>query len=159
MLGIIRSATLALAVAAVAVSAVPNSADAQMASDAIKARQGLMKSNGKNFGIIAGFVKKGKGTAADVARSGRQIASNISRFPNNFPKGTGRDDGAGKTRAKAEIWSNWSKFTMGAAGVAKLALDLSLAAESGDKDAMGKAMGAMGKGCGGCHKAWRGPKN
>ncbi len=159
MFGITRSATLAMVIAAVAVSAVPNVADAQMAGDAIKARQGLMKSNGKNFGIIAGFVKKGKGTAADVAKSGRQIASNISAFPNNFPKGTSRDDGAGKTRAKAEIWQNWSRFTKGAAGVAKLALDLSLAAETGDKGAIGKAMGAMGKGCGGCHKAWRGPKN
>ncbi len=160
MLGWIRNGMLALLMAAVAVTVVPNVADAQMGGDAIKARQGLMKNNGKNMGVIAGFVKKDKGTAADVARSGRQIASNISAFPNNFPKGTSQGAGAGKTRAKAEIWQNWSKFVGGAAKAAKLALDLSLAAETGDKGAIGKAMGALGKnGCGGCHKAFRGPKN
>ena len=159
MFGITRSATLAMVIAAVAVLAMPNVANAQMAGDAIKARQSLMKNNGKNIGVIAGFVKKNKGTAANVAVSARNIASNLSKFPNNFPKGTSQGAGAGKTRAKAEIWQNWSKFTKGAAGVAKLALDLSLAAETGDKGAIGKAMGAMGKGCGGCHKAWRGPRN
>ena len=160
MFGWMKSGMLALLVAAVAVSAMPNPASAQSAGQAIEARKGLMKSNSRNFKIIAAFVKKGQGTAADVARSGRQIASNISAFPNNFPKGTSQGAGAGKTRAKAEIWQNWSKFIGGAAKAAKLALDLSLAAETGDKGAIGKAMGALGKnGCGGCHKAFRGPKN
>jgi cytochrome c556 len=159
MFSVIRSGIPALIVAALAVSAMPGPADAQMAGKAIEARKAIMKNNGKNFGVIAGFVKKGKGTAADAARSARQIASNLSRFPNNFPEGTSQGAGAGTTRAKAEIWQNWSRFTGGAASVAKLALDLSLAAETGDKGAIGKAMGAMGKGCGGCHKAWRGPKN
>ncbi len=40
-----------------------------------------------------------------------------------------------------------------------MALDLSLAAETGEKSAIGKGLGALGKGCGGCHKAFRGPKN
>ena len=159
MFGWMKSGMLALLVAAVAVSAMPNPASAQSAGQAIEARKGLMKSNSRNFKIIAAFVKKGQGTAADVARSGRQIASNISAFPNNFPKGTSRDDGAGKTRAKAEIWQNWSSFVGFAADRAKLALDLSIAAETGDKGAIGKAMGALGKGCGSCHKAWRGPKS
>ena len=60
MFRVIRSATFAMVIAAVAVSAVPNVADAQMAGDAIKARQGLMKNNGKNFGVISGFVKKAR---------------------------------------------------------------------------------------------------
>ena len=40
-----------------------------------------------------------------------------------------------------------------------LALELAMAADTGDKGAIGKAMGALGKGCGGCHKPFRGPKN
>ncbi len=160
MLGSIRSGMLALLMAAVAVSTVPNSADAQMAGKAIEARKALMKNNGKNMKVIGGFMKKSMGTTADVAMSARNIASNLASFPNNFPKGTSQGGGAGKTRAKAEIWQNWSKFVGGAAKGAKLALDLSLAAETGDKGAIGKALGALGKnGCGGCHKAFRGPKN
>ncbi len=155
----IRRAMFVLVAAALAVATVPNQADAQMAADPIKARQALMKSNGKNMRVIVGFMKKGMGSAADVAASARNIASGLSAFPNNFPKGTAQGSGAGNTRAKAEIWQDWSRFTGGAARGAKLALDLSLAAETGDKGAIGQALGALGKGCGGCHKAFRGPKN
>ncbi len=158
MFGWMKSGMLALLVAAVAVSAMPGPASAQSAERAIEARKGLMKSNSRNMKIIAGFVKKGQGTAASVAMSGRDIASNLAAFPNNFPTGTSQGSNAGKTRAKADIWRNWSKFVGGAANATRLALDLSAAAESGDKAAIGKAMGALGKGCGGCHKAFRGPK-
>ena len=160
MLGAIRNATLALVIAAVAVAAMPSSVDAQMAGKSIEARRALMKSNGKNMKIIVGFVKKGMGTAADVAKSARMIASNIAQFPNNFPKGTAQGSGAGNTRAKAEIWTRWAGFTGGAAKGTDLALKLAMAADTGDKGAIGAAMGALGKGgCGGCHKAFRGPKN
>ncbi len=57
MLGVIRSATLAMVIAAVAVAAMPNVADAQMAGKAIDARRGLMKNNGKNMKVIVGFMK------------------------------------------------------------------------------------------------------
>ena len=99
MLGWIRSGMVALVMAAVAVSAMPNSADAQMGGKSIEARRGLMKSNGKNIKVVVGFVKKGMGSAADVARSARMIASNLSQLPNHFPKGTAQGSGAGNTRA------------------------------------------------------------
>ena len=155
----IKGATLALVIAAVAVAAMPSSVDAQMAGQAVDARRALMKSNGKNFGVVAGFVKKGKGSAADAAKSARMIASNLAQFPNHYPKGTAQGSGAGNTRAKAEIWTNWAGFTGGAAKVTDLALKVAMAADSGDKGAIGAALGALGKGCGGCHKAFRGPKN
>ncbi len=158
MLGIIRSATLAIVIAAVA--AMPTVADAQMAGKAIDARRGLMKDNVKNWKVVVGFVKKGMGSSADVAMSARKIASDIAQFPNHFPKGTAQGSGAGNTRAKAEIWTEWARFTGGAAKGTELALKLAMAADTGDKGAIGKAMGAMGKGgCGGCHKVFRGPKN
>ncbi len=159
MSGWIRRTMFVLVATALAIATVPNQADAQMGAEAIKARKALMKSNGKNIRVVVGFMKKGMGTTADVAASARNIASGLAAFPNNFPKGTAQGSGAGNTRAKAEIWQNWSRFVGGAANVAKLALDLSLAAENGDKGAIGSALGAMGKGCGGCHKAFRGPKN
>ena len=156
MFGVIRNVTVAIVVAVVAISAVPASADAQSAIDA---RRALMKTNGKNMGVVARFVKKNQGTSADVARSARIIASNLAQFANHFPKGTAQGTGAGNTRAKSEIWANWAKFAGSTAKGTELALALSTAAETGDKGAIGEAMGALGKGCGGCHKAWRGPKN
>ncbi len=160
MLGVIRSATLAMVIAAVAIAAVPNVADAQMAGKAIDARRGLMKNNGKNMKVIVGFMKKGMGTAADAAKSARMIASNIAQFPNHYPKGTAQGTGAGNTRAKAEIWTDWAGFAGASSKGAQLALELAMAADTGNKGAMGKALGALGKnGCGGCHKAFRGPKN
>ena len=159
MLGAVRSATLALAIAAVAISAMPSSVDAQMAGKAIDARRAIMKNNGKNIKVIVGFMKKGMGTAADVAMSARNIASGLASFPNNFPKGTSQGAGAGNTRAKAEIWTQWARFAGGSAKGTELALKLAMAADTGDKGAIGKALGALGKGCGGCHKAFRGPKN
>ena len=160
MLGVIRSATLAMVIAAVAIAAVPNVADAQMAGKAIDARRGLMKNNGKNMKVIVGFMKKGMGTAADVAKSARMIASNTAQLPNHYPRGTAQGSGAGNTRAKAEIWSDWAGFAGASSKGTQLALELAMAADTGNKGAMGKALGALGKsGCGGCHKAFRGPKN
>ena len=37
--------------------------------------------------------------------------------------------------------------------------ELVTAAESGDKKAIGKALGALGKTCGGCHNKFREKKN
>ncbi len=159
MLGVIRNATLALVIAAMAVSAMPSSVDAQMAGKSIEARRALMKNNGKNMKVIVGFVKKGMGTAADAAKSARMIASNIAQLPNHYPKGTAQGSGAGNTRAKAEIWTEWARFAGASAKGTELALNLAMAADTGDKGAIGKAMGALGKGCGGCHKPFRGPKN
>ena len=159
MLRAIRGATLALVIAAISISAMPSSVDAQMADKSIDARRALMKSNGKNIRVVVGFMKKGKGTTADVAMSARMIASNMAQFPNHYPKGTAQGSGAGNTRAKAEIWTAWSRFARASAKGTELALDLAMAADTGDKAAVGKALGALGKGCGGCHKAFRGPKN
>ena len=127
--------------------------------DSIKQRLALMKDNGAAFKTIIGYMKKNMGTTAQVASAARRIASNAARYPDMFPRGTSMNDGAGKTRAKPEIWSQWAKFEAAGANLSKLAWDLSAAAGTGDKKAMGAAMGAMGKnGCGGCHKAFRGPK-
>lgn len=134
-------------------------ASAQSAGEAIKQRQALMKANGKAFGVFVGFVKKGKGSAADVEKQARGIAARLADLPDLFPKGSSLADGAGKTRAKPEIWQQWAAFEADAAKTSKLAWDLSLAAVSGDKQAIGAAFDKLGKdGCTGCHRAFRGPK-
>ena len=159
ILGAVRSATLALVIAAVGVTAMPSFADVQMAGKAIDARRGLMKNIGKNMKVVVGFVKKGKGTASDVAKSARIIASNIAEFPNHYPRGTAQGTAAGNTRAKVDIWTRWTSFTGAAAKATDIALKLATAADTSDKDALGATMGGLGKSCGGCHKSFRGPKN
>ena len=154
MLGAVGCATLALIIAAT-----PSFADVQMAIKAIDARRGLMKNIIKNIKVVASFVKKGRGTTADVARSVRMIASDIAQFPNYYPKGTAQGSTAGNTRSKVQIWTRWASFTGAAAKATDTALNLAMAADIGDKDALGLALGSLGKSCGGCHKQFRGPKN
>ena len=159
MIGAVKRATLALMIAAMTMTAMPSFADVQIASKAIDARRSLMKNMSKNIKVVASFVKKGKGTTEDVARSARMIASDIARFPNYYPKGTAQGSTAGNTRSKVQIWTRWASFTGAAAKATNTALNLAMAADIGDKDALGSALGSLGKSCGGCHKRFRGPKN
>ena len=102
MIGAVKRATLALMIAAMTMTAMPSFADVQMVSKAIDARRSLMKNMSKNIKVVASFVKKGKGTTEDVARSARLIASDIARFPNYYPKGTPQSSTAGNTRSKVK---------------------------------------------------------
>jgi cytochrome c556 len=155
-----RSLKLILGVGlAIAITASTAPTQAGSPAETIKQRQALMKNNGGNFKVIIGFVKKGQGTAADVARSARAIAANADRIVALFPKGTGRGDNVGKTRAGAAIWTDMGGFSRAAKNLNGLAMKLASAADGGDKKAIGMAMGAMGKlGCGGCHRSFRAKK-
>lgn len=129
------------------------------AADVVKERRALMKNNGKNVKVIVGYLKKGMGTTADVAASADAIAANAGKIVALYPAGTGSGDNVGKTRAKPEIWSERAKFEAAAGKLKTLAMNLASAARSGDKKAIGAAMGAMGKqSCGGCHRAFRAKK-
>ena len=76
-----------------------------------------------------------------------------------FPKGTSLKDMPGKTRAKPEIWTKMAAFDQAANIFAVYATRVADAAGSGDRKAIGAAMGQLGKrGCGGCHSDFRGPK-
>lgn len=153
-----RAAFVALAIGLMTVVGA-NVASAQMASDILKERSKLMKGLGGNMKAIGAFLKKGEGSAADVGKRARQIAAMAARIPDLYPKGTSMNDGVGKTRAKPEIWTQRVAFEAASAKLSELAWNMSAAAATGNKGAIGKAMGPMGKvGCGGCHKVFRGPK-
>jgi len=146
--------------AALAVAIVASTAPVQAGpADTIKERRALMKNYGKNMKAISGYLKKGRGTAADVAASADKIAANASKIVALYPKGTATSDNVGKTRAKPEIWSERAKFEDAVGKLKTLAMNLAAAARTGNKGAIGKAMGAMGKqSCGGCHRAFRAKK-
>ena len=136
--------------------------------DPIKARQNLMRDNNSNVKAIGAFLKTGKGSTADVASRARKIAGNAEKISGLFPAGTSLKDKPGQTRAKPSIWAKRAihnqaeekaAFNNAANIMSVYALRLADAADSGDKKAIGAAMGQLGKsGCGGCHKFFRGPK-
>lgn len=71
-----------------------------------------------------------------------------------FPAGEMYD----KSRAKPEIWSDWDGFVAASDNFAKATPALVEAAKTGDAGAIGAALGAVGKTCGGCHESYRGPE-
>ncbi len=137
-------------------------------ADPIQERKNLMRSNGGNMKAIGAFLKTGKGSAADVATRARKIADNAKQISSLFPAGTSLKDKPGQTRAKPGIWAKraihnqaeeMAAFKQAADIMSVYALKLADAAGSGDKKAIGAAMGQLGKkGCGGCHSDFRGPK-
>lgn len=151
----ILGAVLALAVVPAVLA---GEVQAQNAKDPIKVRRAGMKQMGGHMKGIGGFLKGGRraGTVQTVALRGESIAAFAASMPKLFPKGTSLNDGAGETGAKPEIWQKWPEFQKAAANLGDLARKLATAAETGDKQAIKTAMGALGKqGCGGCHKPFR----
>ncbi|MDH3702931.1 MAG: cytochrome c [Alphaproteobacteria bacterium] len=130
------------------------------ASDAIKERRALMKSISKEWKPIKAYAKSGKGSAAGVAKHATAINGMSKKINGLFPKGSGRGDFSDKeTRALPAIWKDWTGFEKAAGVLEQESAKLIKIAGTGDQKAIAKQVGAMGKkGCGGCHKPFRGAK-
>ncbi|MHA1107870.1 MAG: c-type cytochrome [Alphaproteobacteria bacterium] len=133
-------------------------AELQAAGDDIKERRALMKDNSKANKVVRAFVKKGQGSADEVAAAGKRIAANAAKLAGLFPTGTSLADALGKTRAKPDIWLQFAKFKTKAGDLKAASENLTRVAASGDAAAIKAAAGGIGKVCGSCHKAFRGPK-
>ena len=158
MHGLMKHGILAALAVAILVAGAPQIVLAQSAGDVIKARQALMQNNNKTWKIIRAFVKKDKGSTADMAAAGKQLVSNASRIPGLFRKGTSLKDGVGKTRAKPAIWVNRAAFEAAAGNLKAAGENLARVAATGDTAAIKAAAGAINKACGSCHKQFRGPR-
>jgi cytochrome c556 len=123
--------------------------------EAIALRQAIMKSNGAHFVAIKSAIAAGSGKA--VALQANAIAAIAPNIHLAFPKGSG--PGAGKTRAKANIWTEWDKFNADAKRLQTLALELAQVARTNDKRKMGAQFAKLARmGCGGCHDTFRAKK-
>lgn len=129
-------------------------------SAAIEQRRALMKTISKNWKPIKAYAKSGQGSAADVAKRAKAINATTDKMLALFPKGTGRGDFSDKqTRALPAIWKDWDGFKKANAALADESAKLAAIAAGGDQQAIAKQVGVMGKrGCGGCHKPFRGAK-
>ena len=89
-----------------------------------------------------------------VAIHAGQMADSARLIGLAFEKNVATD----ATDAKPGIWEDWAKFESAIADFREAAQKLATTAEGGDPAAVGAAVKALGKSCGGCHKPFRKPK-
>ena len=125
------------------------------ADDAIKGRQGCMKSHGKMIGELAAMFKGEK--PYDAATVQASLAADETACA-DWDKWWGEDTMKGETAetwAKPEIWSDGAGFK--AAGGAFYDKYLALKATT-DEAGFKAAFPELGNGCKGCHEKFRRPK-
>lgn len=124
--------------------------------DPIKARIALMKEVGKSMGPL-GKIFKGEAEfdGAVVKSKAETIAANIAEAKGLFPEGSTSPD----SRAKPEIWEKKDEFNAAADTAVARAKALVEIGANANEDAFKPAFAALGKGCGGCHKPFRVPKD
>jgi cytochrome c556 len=105
---------------------------------------------------ISTELKSDSPSVADVQRHSAVIAGYAPQIPSWFPAGSGPE--AGRTRAKAEIWSDPDGFRAAHARMAQVTQQFDAAAKSGNVAAMRAALPALGSSCSNCHDKYRGPK-
>jgi len=143
----VRKRAIELAVAAVMLTVLGGAAFAQ--ADAIAARQAFMKSLTGKMGAVRGA------DPAAAKQAAIDINNGFKAFATQFPPGS--DSSAGKTRAKAEIWSDSAGFKAAVDRAITASGQLVSAVNSGDAAQVTAAAGAMQQTCAGCHGAYRGP--
>ena len=130
-------------------------------SGAVKARQAYMQLNGFYMGQLAavakGQVPYDAAQATGIANSLLALASmDVGAM---WPPGSGNDNPAlaGKTRALPEIWTTFPAVVEKADALSK-ALEAMVVAAGTDLAGLQGAFGAVGAGCGGCHRSFRAEK-
>lgn len=139
-----------LAIAAMVTIVIPVEA-ANEPENVIKYRQSVMQAITGHIGAIAGVVKGEVTYNQHIAAHARAMHATSMMLLDIFPEGSG----VGETRAKPEIWQNWTKFEAAAKALQTTSGELARIAEGGDMAAIGAQLGEVGKACGGCHKPFR----
>lgn len=141
------AALLAGLVAAVSVGAADDEA-------VIKYRQKVMEANGANMGAIGDILKFKLPYEKDIAGHARAMSITARMVPAAFE----RSVSAGKTDAKAEIWTKWDDFKEDAEAFAAASEKLAKVADGGDTTAIVAQVKEVGGTCQHCHESFRKPK-
>lgn len=151
--------TLALSLSACAVGL---AADDYPHKKEIEARKAVMRIYAFNLGLLGAMAK---GEAEYDAKLATAAANNLlatATMDNSamWPAGSDADaDGlTGKTRAKPDIWSTYPEASEKHQALTEALTAMAAEAGSG-LDAVKTNMGAVGKGCKGCHEPFRVPKD
>jgi cytochrome c556 len=129
-------------------------ADVEQDAARIKYRQILMSGVGSDMGGIGDILKHRLNLPGHVESHARQLAESSKLIGSAFKAEVTR----GPTDARQKIWQDWEGFEEAIAKLEKAARALETAAAGSDRSAVGPAVKALGKSCGGCHEAFRKPK-
>jgi cytochrome c556 len=117
-------------------------------------RQGVMKAVGGHMGAMSTILKGQGGNMKDFAMHATAMAGLAHASQGAFPKDSSKMEG--KTEALDAIWDKPADFAKVNAAFVMHADKLAAAAKSGDKAAIGAAMGELGKNaCKACHTSFR----
>ena len=129
----------------------PTVAAAVADEGAIKYRQSIMKANGAHLGAIVAILKGEVAFTEDLKAHAHAVAELSKIVPKLFPAGSD----VGDTRALPAIWEKPEEFKKVLNAFRTEAAKLAKDAESGDMQAIGAQVGALGNACGACHKRFR----
>ena len=123
----------------------------------IEDRQKGFKAHGANIKAANEAIEAGNATGA--VEPAKAMAAWAAKIPSMFPEGTGMGGGNAENAALPTIWTDHAGFEKAAMENKKAAEHLAMVAATGDAAAAGAALKALGRTCGGCHKAYREKKN
>ncbi len=152
--GILASA--AFSIPALKADTMPGTvASAEEAEAVYASRSDFMKGMGGAMRAFSNYLKRGDGEPLELGAMATEIAERASEIPSLFPQDTGMAQNE-ESEAKSDIWENWADFVAAAEGLVEPATALAAAFDSGDADAIGGAVKALGgEGCRGCHSQFR----
>lgn len=127
------------------------------AAKVISARIESYKKIGTAFKTINDGLKADKPDTKVIAAQAKIMKDLSAKIPSWFPKGSGPEAGI-KTRAKAEIWSDWATFAAASKGLNAESAKLESLAKAGDIEAIKGQVKATGGACKTCHDKFRGPE-
>jgi cytochrome c556 len=119
------------------------------------ARHEHYEAMGKAMKGVSDQLKARSPSISDIQRHAALMAGYGPQMLSWFPEGSGPE--AGRTRAKAEIWSDAATFRAAAERFGQASAEFNRAAQSGDVEAVKAAMPALGSSCKNCHDRFRGP--
>lgn len=121
----------------------------------MKARHDHYEEMGRAMKGIGDQMKAGSPDVATIQRHAALIAGFGPRILTWFPEGSGPE--AGRTRAKAEIWTDAATFRSAAQRFEQVSGEFNRAAQSGNVEAIRAALPALRESCSNCHDRFRGP--
>ena len=150
---VVRLAALVVAGVFVALPAALQAGDSD-STGTIRYRQTLMEGIGSDMGAISAILKYDLPLTASIEGHARSMAALAEIVPAAF-----KDHIVdGPTDSKADIWSNAAGFQKACDDFISATARLVEVSAGGDAGAIGSQLQAVGKTCGGCHEAFRKPK-
>lgn len=154
LMGTGLAALVAFALAALGQGADTVAAPAFDAAAVVKHRQTVMKGHAADLKAVKAYLE-GTASQAVAEEKATALARSIrNELPKLFPAGSGAAE-VPASHAKPNIWSEPKRFAAALRTAADDADALAAAVKTGDKQRIAAAFGAMGKGCGGCHRDFK----